>query len=464
MKTPIAVLLAAGILAIFAAPSAAPAAQFFVNSTSDGHDAVLDGVCAAAGSGLCTLRAAVEEAQAQAQVDAIRLEQGEYVLDLGGLPDLLYEANHLWIVGQGPYQTVIRGSAAGSHFIDVYGGLVLLDLQIKEFDRQGDVGGVALVYPGGQMLVQRCVLWGNSAPAGGSIYSGGNLTVRDTAFAFGSATHSDPTQRIGGEIVAQGTFLCERCIFEAASARGGGAVLVAYGSATIRDSFFSGNGAVYGGAIATIGESSTEISNSTFHGNFATTHGGGIANLTVSSSISVHSSTFTANRADTDLDYVGRGGAVHNCCANGSRISNSILSGNLGTLRIIEPIPVVLEWPQDCSGPFVSNGYNLVLNNSQGFCQLSIPPIASDPGLGPLRYNGGMTATMAIGPDSVAFNAGDPSGCRNADDNLLEFDQRGSERHAFGRCDLGAFEYGSLIFSDGFEPWGLLGLWSSHFP
>ena len=59
------------------------------------------------------------------------------------------------------------------------------------------------------------------------------------------------------------------------------------------------------------------------------------------------------------------------------------------------------------------------------------PDISSDPLLGPLGENGGLTLTAAIGQDSPAFNAG--SGC-------LPEDQRGITRPQMGACDIGAFE------------------------
>lgn len=58
----------------------AHAATFTVNSTADAVDAALgDGVCATAG-GQCTLRAAIQEANALAGADTITLPAGTYIL------------------------------------------------------------------------------------------------------------------------------------------------------------------------------------------------------------------------------------------------------------------------------------------------------------------------------------------------------------------------------------------------
>jgi hypothetical protein len=62
---------------------------------------------------------------------------------------------------------------------------------------------------------------------------------------------------------------------------------------------------------------------------------------------------------------------------------------------------------------------------------------------------------LALSPSSPARDAGDPDGCEIFAGSPLLFDQRGAPRPApgAGRCDLGAFEYGPLLFDDDFELW-----------
>src|SRR4051812_16263133 len=57
------------------ASSAARAAIFTVNSLNDKHDAAINGVCND-GTGACTLRAAIEEANATVTLDTINLSLG----------------------------------------------------------------------------------------------------------------------------------------------------------------------------------------------------------------------------------------------------------------------------------------------------------------------------------------------------------------------------------------------------
>src|SRR5262245_25876067 len=60
------------------------AAEFVVDSTTDAVDSKPgDGVCATA-AGVCTLRAAIQEANAHAGKDAITLPAGSYLLAIAG--------------------------------------------------------------------------------------------------------------------------------------------------------------------------------------------------------------------------------------------------------------------------------------------------------------------------------------------------------------------------------------------
>src|SRR5213593_863169 len=64
----------------------ARAATFVVNSTDDAVDATRDGACeTAAGNGVCTLRAAIQEANFAAGGDTIALPAGTYSLAISGL-------------------------------------------------------------------------------------------------------------------------------------------------------------------------------------------------------------------------------------------------------------------------------------------------------------------------------------------------------------------------------------------
>src|SRR3990172_8808874 len=89
MKSFVAVLSFAGLVVLLISIAAdggrpAHAAEFTVNSTADAVDASLgDGTCDD-GSGNCTLRAAIQEANALSGPDTIDLPAGTYTLTIPG--------------------------------------------------------------------------------------------------------------------------------------------------------------------------------------------------------------------------------------------------------------------------------------------------------------------------------------------------------------------------------------------
>lgn len=81
-------------------------ATYTVNTTLDGDDAKPDGVCeTAAGSGLCTIRAALREANRSTDADTVSIPTGTYPLTLGVL-DVYTDVS---IVGAGAATTVLTG-------------------------------------------------------------------------------------------------------------------------------------------------------------------------------------------------------------------------------------------------------------------------------------------------------------------------------------------------------------------
>jgi hypothetical protein len=86
-------------------------------------------------------------------------------------------------------------------------------------------------------------------------------------------------------------------------------------------------------------------------------------------------------------------------------------------------------------GVITDAGYNLSSDSSLGLSHTgSINH--TNPLLQALANNGGATETMALGTNSPAIDAGDPSFC-------LPFDQRMIPRPVGPRCDMGAYEFGA---------------------
>jgi hypothetical protein len=156
--------------------------------------------------------------------------------------------------------------------------------------------------------------------------------------------------------------------------------------------------------------------------------------------LNVSSSTIASNICSS-----GNGGGIQNELSAGSAsVMNTIIAGN-------SALPTRVP---DCSGIFSSGGYNLIgqTNGSSGWSaslqdQFGSTASPLDPRLGPLKNNGGLTATMALMPDSTAIDQGNSFG--------LTTDQRGAPRpfkfasltNAPGGdgSDIGAFELGSPL-------------------
>jgi hypothetical protein len=160
--------------------------------------------------------------------------------------------------------------------------------------------------------------------------------------------------------------------------------------------------------------------------------------------MAIVNSTLSGNTA---LD--SRGGAIYN--VSGLSLFNSTLSGNIaregggifnGGRATLQNSIVANNSGTNCRGTITSRGYNLSNDSSCAFSN-SGDLDNTDPMLGPLRYNGGPTKTMALPSGSPAIDAGNPSGCTDGLGHLLKTDQRGLWRHDpedTRGCDIGAFE------------------------
>jgi hypothetical protein len=179
----------------------------------------------------------------------------------------------------------------------------------------------------------------------------------------------------------------------------------------------------------------------------------------------VHNSTFFNNfvtrgvagggSADNGADA---GGAIFSY-DNGPEITNSTFSGNqstgsggaivvysdfgesgLTTVFTLNNTIIANNGANECffTGTVIPKGAgNLIMNNGSGTAPFS-PCLGvvttSDPQLQPLQLNSpGNTPTMAIFPNSPAFNKADPG-------TSLALDQRHVSRPQAGGFDIGAFE------------------------
>jgi hypothetical protein len=205
---------------------------------------------------------------------------------------------------------------------------------------------------------------------------------------------------------------------------------------TISNSTLSGNSAATGGALYIRNddeESTTFIENSTISGNHATQDGGAISIFMDEPyeivSLDIVQSTITDNSTD-GLEENNGGIALQDNAE--MTIIGSIVAGNLGfdIGRYGDSLPVVNV--NDSVLGVIRSAVTLV---DGGGTQVGV----TDPMLGLLANNGGVTKTHALLAGSPAINAG-PDPVPVFDGN--EFDQRGVgfARIVFGVADAGAFE------------------------
>ncbi len=403
----------------------AGAAVFPVDSTLDAVDASPgDGICAT-GSGDCTLRAAVQEANALAGADSVTLPAGTVLLALSGSGEDfaatgdLDVTEALTIEGQGAALTTIDGNDLDRVLHVVFSVSSPPDLTLRDLTVTGgqvsDHPGAGLNFDSsGTVLVERTVFTDNhvlgstSSAIGGAISSnaGGVLTVRSSRLAGNSAER-------GGALFSNSTLVVEDSAIVDNEARAGSA-LVEYGTTILRRSLVNGNEATGNHTIAT--ESGTlEVEDTTISGN--------VDPLAI-------------------LDAVGVAVTLRNVTITENDASWVVGASSGTTVGILNSIVYNPLAAQECEmsdgGVLASLGSTL---DRDGTCATGAagdqPSV--DPLLGPLADNGGPTDTHRLLPTSPAIDAGDDGSC------TLQ-DQRGVARPRDGdgdgtaHCDLGAVE------------------------
>ena len=528
-------LVCAAAVALCAATRADAAQQapfpeiFVVNSTGDGDDAFPgDGQCeTVVGNGVCTLRAAIEEANAHAGGDGISFSiptsdpgysNGMWTINLSrALPDISDSVN---INGPGANMLTLNG---GSHLLRFFnvttsGTVNLSGLALVNGEVLDDNGGGIQNYNAGTLNVTNCSLGAilalsdNTAVAtsGGGIYNraGGTVNVINTELAATSADGGN-----GGCIYNSGTgtiHVTDSTLSDSyASANGvtgagnGGAVYNA-GTMTITNTTIylfdadltngGGNPGGNGGGIYNGG--TMTVTGSTIYQARAVTNGGGIYNADFAS-LNIINSTIYGN--DAAAFPAGRnlasGGGIYNRGA--LNVSNSTISGNsadtagggiyndsqaTGNVTVKSTIiakNIGTGSDPDVAGSFTSQGFNLVgkndgstgLNATTDLTGTIASPL--DPKLAAsLQNNGGLTGTVALLSGSPAIDKGTSTTITGLH---LTADQRGvgysrtinkSNPNATGGdgTDIGAFESGAHIKAVSRKTHGTAGMFDITLP
>jgi len=441
MRLPI-LLLGFVLLPTLAAPPA-HAAVFTVDTTDDDVDVIPgDGFCLTAAMD-CSLRAAVQEANALGGSNTITLPAGTYLLTVAGQNEDGAATGDLDIAGHVFDTLTIRGAGAATTIVDgggidrvfhvcptgydcVGNAITIADVTIQNGNAGTDSGGG--IRNRGNLHLTRTVVTGNGATAGNC---GGGIDNVDT----GTLTVTDS--------VISGNF--------AAGISGGGGLCNHAGSlARLVGTTINGNTATgafaLGGGILSMQVADVTLTNCTVSGNSSDGGGGGIFNYGGYgfTRTTLNNVTVTGNNAGTsDISGAGGGGVATVYLYGYIFLRNSIIAGNTD----------LAGTAPDCGGQLDSAGYNLI--ESTTGCSFSAPDATNvtgvDPNLGPLQGNGGPTPTHALSPSSAAINAANPMGCEDWDRGTLAGpvadDQRHVTRPQGMACDIGAYE--AVVCGDG---------------
>lgn len=448
--------------------------RFAVDTTIDGVDAAPgDGQCATA-RGTCSLRAAVMESNALAEVldswgttAVVELPAGEYVLTLAdpdpddtGVSGDLDLRSSIDLRGAGSALTVINGNGAqtsdrvfdihtssrvrmtgltisGGNTADPGGAirhagssLVGSDIVITNNESATQGGGVSAT--GGGIELSDCEISANRAASGGGIddLSGNTLRLSDCRIINNVATQN------GGGIIfgaSNGSLDLTRSTIadNQAGAVGGGLMLSSNQPVDIVDSAISGNTANEGAGIY-VNQSqsgvygiSVRLRNATVSSNTATTVGGG---LYLNGPIQALFTTIADNAAAS-------GGGIYVVDLRRAWLGVSVIAQNNAPTG------------PDCVGEVGSMGYSHIGSTDGCSPTVAEGDTTGPAGLGPLADNGGPTAThMPLAGSMLidakpAFNGGDWRSCLPYENGpSIQVDQRGLVRPAGLACDKGAVE------------------------
>lgn len=391
---------------------------FNVTTTDDLiDDNIGDGICHTSADN-CSLRAAVTQANALSGAGAalIQLPAGVYVLSLG---NGLYLGNG----GNPNRSTTISGAGA--------------DITVIDADQLGDIA----IDSRHSATLQNLTIRNGYANDGGGIDNSGTLTV------IGCVIEANQAVGEGGGISSIGTLNVLKSTIRSNQAFYGGGMAL-NGASRVSESVVHDNRALdYGGGIVSRGSFDASrhlyVINSTISNNTANSDGGGIFGDYAISTTFLYNTTIVGNDADHDHDELGGiGGGI--LAQPGSRFAlvNTLVAGNTNAVFS----------DNDCSGIVELYGVNLFSqgvagctftgNGLSSFGWVAVDTIA------PLQANGGPTITNALLAGSEAIDTTTLQGCIDETGVPLATDQRGAPRIAGAKCDVGAFEYNSVVLPD----------------
>jgi len=377
---------------------------YVVNDLGDTDDATPgDGICATA-TGTCTLRAAIDEANADG-VANINIVIPSGTITLGSIINI---SSSVSLYGSSSLTSIIDGNSASRIFgvqkINVNISMQYLKLQ-HGYTTDNVGGGGAAIYNNfnnGDVYVGACMNFSQNSAAG---------TAGGGAISWWGPTSS--------------TFTCTECDFEnntVASDRGG-AVTFAVKTIDIEKSAFGNNGGgILAGAIWESLSTTVTIINNSFYGNKGG-EGGAMYLDTAGATYTITNNTFANNVGALSGTSQGAGGIQATSGGVVAHMTNNIFYNNTGFNGNCDFTAgsSIADGGGNLESPGTTCGFALSSD-------LSVAPI-----FGPWQNNGGFSPTLAELLGSPTIDTGVLTSCPAVD-------QRNVARKGDGKCDIGAFE------------------------
>jgi hypothetical protein len=285
----------------------------------------------------------------------------------------------------------------------------------------------------GILTVTQSAISNNDASNGGGIYNAGTIELENVTIE-GNSVYGACYGNVGGMINEnQATVVNSEFTNNVGSSYGGGLYNVSDSQMTITDSTFTKNHSWGGGAIFNSG--TLTLTNSIVYTNTAS-YGGGIANGISGGTPNI---LILTNLTVSDNSSLGNGGGLQNDNGTATVTFATFLDNHGGSgieqfggqINFKNSI-VTNSSPKNCEGTITSQGFNIASNYSCGFNQ-SGDNQNTDPKLGSLMGNGGLTLTDLPQQDSPTIDGGQ---CVTG----IATDQRGILRPQGAACDIGAVE------------------------
>ncbi len=381
------------VLAALATAAPAAAATFAVNSTADAGDANTGNPACATSGGACTLRAAIDQANASASADVISLPAGVYHLT-GAANEDANASGDLDIDDVGTASTTINGAGARTTSIVGTGADRVLDTH--DSSEHVSISGVAITGGGG-------------VDEGGGIFAAGTLRLTNASVVGNRSNATGPTSNEGGGIFINNHGNLRNVTISgnvAALATGnsfgpqGGGVfdngspISSFVNVTISGNLALGAGAQGGGVFYNADPNSTTYTNVSLVGNSVSGSGSEGGGIFVNDQLTLKNTIVALNRVGASIGNCELNDTLHSAGHNLAEGTDCALGGT-GDLQSTNPL------------------------------------------LGALADNGGPVNTRALLAGSPAIDAG-ALGCPATD-------ARGVARPQGASCDIGAFEAAAVV-------------------